>query len=100
VDGYQYKYTFLEDVSLSVGCSSFFKKNLKKCNERKQFKELLILNKLPQIGYPTSTWVWYTTVDTFSSELSCKLQELKGLKNFEEFDFYDDSKRQQITFLL
>jgi hypothetical protein len=36
VDGYQYKYIFLEDASLSVWWSSFFKKNLKKGNERKQ----------------------------------------------------------------
>lgn len=65
-----------------------------------KFKELLILNNSLKLGIQLVRGYLFTTVDTLMSELSCNLQELKGLKIFEEFDFYDDSKRQQTTFLL
>jgi hypothetical protein len=65
-----------------------------------KFKELLILNNSLKLGIKLVRGYLFTTVDTLMSELSCNLKELKGLKIFEEFDFYDDSKRQQTTFLL
>ena len=69
---------------------------MKKGNERKQFKELLILNNSLKLGIKQVRGYlsFTTTVDTFIYELSCKVKELKGLKFFEVFDFYDDSKRR------
>jgi hypothetical protein len=79
---------------------------LKKGNERKQFKELLILNNSLKLGIKQVRGYlsFTTTVDTFIYELSCKVKELKDLKISKNFIFTmtqkDDSKIQQTTFLL
>lgn len=93
VDGNRYKYTFLEDCKQSV-----LKKKRGDEDVRKDFKELLIMNNSLKVGVKQVRLCLFKTLDAFISELSCKLKELKGISNFEDFDFYDDPKRNQTVF--
>jgi hypothetical protein len=78
---------------------SSFKKNLEVIEVdgegRKDFKELIILNKSLKLGVKHVREYLFKTIDAFISELSCKIKEMKGVKNFEDFYFYDDPKRNQ-----
>ena len=65
---------------------------------KKDINELLIINNSIKSTIEQTRECMFNSIDFFNSSLIEKLSSLKGAAGFDEFDFYEDSKRNQMIF--
>ena len=87
-----------EGAMWQANIAGSFGLNESESKERIKFKELLILNNSIKLGIKQIRAYLFPTIDSFCVDLISQLKCLKGLRGFEEFEYYHDSKRNQIIF--